>query len=189
MIIRYTDLYDTLEIRLPQFNYFRTFERCRWYDVEDRIGQELLKSDYFVRKEDLDFEKTLLKTGLERIALSRWGALGDLILLAPLAKAFKKKFNVSLTLVTQKCYIEFMSYFIDIFDAVIPPGALDKNYFKKVLYLDGVLECDHSLTNPEREIHRCQLYADTLQVDCKDLDWSIKIPEAIQEETRKLLCL
>lgn len=189
MKVRYTDLYESLDIRLPQFNFFKTFNRCQWYDVPDNVGYELLKSDYFVSEEDVDFLKQFDVLQAEHVALKRWGALGDLLQLTPICRLFKEKFNLTLTLITQKCYIDIMRHFSDVFSFVIPYGSVEKERYKKILYLDGVLEVDHSLTNPERHIHRCQLYADFLQVECKDLDWSVRIPEETNKYTRGLLCL
>lgn len=94
----------------------------------------------------------------EHVAFIRQYALGDLFQLAYVVRKFKKFYNVKK--VTVACAQSFISGLIDCFPdikfEVYHPG-LEFNA-GVILMLDGNLEKDHSITNPENQIHRINIF-------------------------------
>jgi hypothetical protein len=191
MKIAYNDLYSEIQIKLSQFKFSQKFRRGEFVDVPEDVGNFLLTDDYFVQESDYQLQASILGNGITKIAFIRSFALGDILLLLPIARLYKKKHNCNIVLVTRKMYIESMIMETDVYDTVIPFGLFDRSLFKQIIDLEHVLEVDHSLKNKENSIHRCKLYADFLNIEIKsnkELNWKTNILSEEQEYVRKILC-
>lgn len=193
MKIKYTGLYEKIQICLIQYSYFKQFVRNEWTETPDKIAEILLKEEYFLSEEDLKFitpidnlpqeTKIVEETKIEfqdlryKLGIIRFGALGDLIMLLPVARHLKKLYNFNITLITQDRFVATMKRVTDAFDTVINIGLYKKSNYDKTVCLDGVLEQDHSLTNSERLIHRTKLYERFFGITVSNYDFSIPITE------------
>lgn len=193
MKIKYTGLYDKIQICLIQYCYFKQFVRNNWTEVPDKIAEILLKEEYFLSEDDLKFikpsetipqeTKIIAQTPIElkdtrfKLGIIRFGALGDLIMLLPVARYLKRLYNFNITLITQERFVGPMKRVIDAFDNVINIGLYKKSNYDKTVCLDGVLEQDHSLTNHERLIHRTKLYERFFGINVDNYDFSIPITQ------------
>ncbi len=193
MKIKYTGLYEKIQICLMQYSYFKQFVRNNWTDVPDKIAEILLKEEYFLSEDDLKFNKPLESIPQEtkvidqtskenkdirfKLGIIRFGALGDLIMLLPVARHLKKIYNFRISLITQERFVGPMKRVVDAFDDVINLNLYKKSNYDKTVCLDGVLEQDHSLTNSERLIHRTKLYERFFGINVDNYDFSIPITQ------------
>lgn len=65
---------------------------------------------------------------------------------------------------------------------------MDKNKYDRVFYLDGVLECDHSLTADARMKHRVHLYEEFFGIKVDKYDFSFPAYSDIESIKRLLQC-
>lgn len=187
MLIKYTDWYDTLTVRVPELNFSGYFQRNVWKNVPDIVAKELLKMSHFICEEDIKFDGTMPTTP-GHFGLNRFGALGDLIMLIPVVRYLRRTTQHRFTLITSPRYIQTFKPFPDFVD-VISSSAMDKSKFDKVLYLDGVLENDHSLTSGERLKHRIHIFEEFFKIKIDKYDFSFPIsPDAEKYITRFIQC-
>jgi hypothetical protein len=170
MKIKYTSWYESIHIRLPELKFDAPFRRNVWVDVHELVAKELLKSPMFLCEADLIFDKNIFQTP-KHFGINRFGALGDLIQLLPIIRYMRRTMGHKFTLGTQAQYVPIFKDF-DIFEDVIPDGRMDKRFYDRVFYLDGVLENDHSLTDPSRLKHRVHLYEEFFGIKCDHYDFS-----------------
>lgn len=187
MKIKFTGLYEKINIVLIENNFYWTFKRNTWYDVPDSIANILTKMDNFLTEEDLKFDKSLIKRKeVEakkepankkkfRLCINRFGALGDLIMLLPVVRQLKKMLDCEVTLATQACYAKWFVRETDAFDKVITTNLYNKRDYDKTIFLDGVLEQDHSLSNEDRLMHRTILYEKFFGIEVENYDFSLHI--------------
>ena len=178
MKILYTDIYSTITVNV--LGQFLNFERCVWKDVPDIIAQELIKGNFFISEKDVQFNKTLFDKKNKNLAIKRFGALGDLIMLLPVIRYINRKAErIVFTLITSECYINIFKPETETFRDVISLTKYKKQDYDRILYLDGVLEKDHSLTNSERMIHRTKLYERFFDIKVDKYDFSMKIEQFV----------
>lgn len=177
MFIKYTDLYEKLDMWIPELNFRETFERNVWKEVSTNVGERLLRNTFFISKEDIEKNKELFKNPRWNMAVKRFGALGDLIQLLPVVRYLKKLYGVKFTLVTQETYVWIFKRETDTFKNVVSASDFKKWEYDKVFYLDGVLERDHSLVNEERNVHRIKLYEEFFNIKIDKYDFSLKIDD------------
>jgi len=188
MKIKYTGSYDQIQIYLSEFKCFCGFKRNEWKELPDKIGNFIIKNNQnFYAEHELIFNpEDFNKSGL-KICLFRFGALGDLIQLVPLMKYFKKNSNCHFTLATSKIYVDVMKELTDCFDNIIDNSKMKKFDYDRIIFLDGALETDHSLTHPTRLLHRVKLYESFFGVNMDEYDFDLNISnEIIQRAKDKL---
>jgi hypothetical protein len=117
-----------------------------------------------------------------KIAIDRYGALGDLIQLLPVARYLKRKYPIHLTLVCQLSFGHILEREKDAFDSIISKSKFCKFDYKRSFYLDGVLECDHSTTNEDNNYHRTKLYERFFGIEVDRYDWHLTLTH---EELKK----
>lgn len=177
--IKYTDGYERIRKIIPQHDFTYEFKRDEWVDVPLNIALILLKDHHFISEEDMLFSPAIFNAAGLNIGIKRFGAFGDLIQLIPIIKHLRKISNNKYTLITNKSYVNDMKEF-DVFHDVIVSGS-DLSKFDKVIYLDGVAEKDHSLTNHQRFMHRVKIFEEFLNISLTEYDFSVKtnIPDRI----------
>lgn len=178
MKVRYTDLCERQRFTIPAENFDMNFERGKWYEVPDKIGVLLMRNPHFMSENDLIFNKKLLaKPGIV-LAFKRFGALGDIVQLMPTARKLKQLYKkMKIILVTEKMYVDAFKGQPDVFDQVVDVTEFQKINFDKMVFLDGIAERDHSLTNEERLIHRARIFAAFFQLEIENYDFSFKVSE------------
>ncbi len=166
MEITYSGLYSSIIISIPTSNgkFSKIFTRGEWYNVPEEVFNILIKNDHFTSKECLT---NILR--YEHIYLKRLYALGDLIMLVPVARYLQKK-GVRITLITSPRFVEFMKEF-DCFVDVITTTIKDNS---PIIVLDGILERDHNIKNNERICHRSDIYAKFLNLDIDEYDFKFR---------------
>ncbi len=174
--IKYTDGYERIRKIIPQHDFTYEFKRDEWVDVPLNIALILLKDHHFISEEDMLFSPTIFNAAGLNIGIKRFGAFGDLIQLIPIIKHLRKISNNKYTLITNKSYVNDMKDF-GIFHDVIVSGS-DLSKFDKVIYLDGVAEKDHSLTNHQRFMHRVKIFEEFLNICVSEYDFDVKINES-----------
>lgn len=187
MKIKYTGLYENINICLIEYNYFKQFHRNDWTEVPEKIADILLKEEYFLCEKDMEFTNVAFNTPTKvipnktpedkryKLAIIRFGALGDLIMLLPVARYLRRVYNFNITLCTQGRFVEQIKRAKDAFDSVIVVNDYRKSNFDKTVCLDGVLEQDHSLTNHERLVHRTILYERFFNIKIDNYDFSLPV--------------
>ena len=169
--IKYTDSYENIRINLDKLNISISFERNVFKEVSQEVADILLKNPIFLSEHDLIFNPELLKYANLKLGIKRFGACGDIIQLIPIIKYLKKTTNNKYYLLTNPKYVnDFKSYglFEDVFES-----NYSRNFFDKMIYLDGVLEQDHSNSNVERTIHRVKLYEKFFNIQLDEYDFSV----------------
>ena len=184
--IKYTGMSDEILVYIDDIKTFIPFKRNQWFEVSDIIANSLLKKDKWIDKEDFIVNLSEFKNPIT-IGFFRFGALGDLIQLVPIARYIKRQYNHRIILITQHIHVEFMKNFKDVFIEVLPNTGFHKSKVDKLVNLDGVLECDHSLINEEREFHRVFLYERFFNIKCDFYDFSMKIDRNTKSEMKRLL--
>jgi len=197
--IKYTDFYEKTEIKLFDLNFVKTFIRNTWTNVPENVAQRLLLTTQFIDEFAIENTRKALvqipntpKQVLKTIAMKRGCALGDLFMLLPIARYIKRIWNCQVHLITSPQYVEICRRFNNAFDMVFPVHNWSKSRYDRILYLDGVLECDHSVTNHQRQMHRISIFEEFLGIKCDVYDFSlflndyeIKKAEAILNVTQK----
>jgi hypothetical protein len=184
MKVKFTDWYDSINIRIPEMNFDHPFRRNTWVEVPEFIATELLKSPMFVCEADLQFDSRVFLTP-GNFAINRFGALGDLIQLLPVVRHLKLSGH-KFSLYTQQQYVSIFSE-IGIFESVNTSGSLDKRIYDRVFYLDGVLENDHDLQSPDRLKHRIHIYEEFFGIKITNYDFSIPVSLDTDEYSRRIL--
>jgi hypothetical protein len=189
MLIKYTDSYEKIHINIPEFKFLYTFTRNTYYDIPEKPAQYLLKtSRFFLAKDDTIFSTDLLLNKKCKVCFNRFGALGDLIQLLPIARYFKKQnTHLTLYLACHPSYVPTFSREKDAFDKVISKQEYMREDFDKVIYLDGSLESDHSLSNDERLLHRIKLYEKFFNISLQEYDFSLSYTSEELSKVEKLL--
>jgi len=187
MKIKFTGLYEKIDIILIEHRFYHTFTRNLWVDIPDKIASILTKDEHFLTEEDIIFNPEILKKSNLRLALNRFGALGDLIMLLPVARYLKQTTNCTIDLITQSQYTPFLCREHDAFDNVLPTSLYKKNSYDKTVYLDGVLEQDHSVVNPDRLLHRTKLYERFFGIEIKEYDFSMHVTEEEYKYAEEIL--
>lgn len=183
--IKYTDCYEKLLVVIDKFNFTKEFIRNEWAWVPKRVAVKLLKNNYFITEQDILFNPEIFKQANLKIGLKRFGAYGDLLQLIPVVKYLKRTTNNKYYLLTNNCYIhDFKSFnvFEDVLKFNTPRGKFDK-----IIYLDGVLEKDHSNTNHERFLHRIHILEEFLQINVDYYDFSVSISSVDRNYTKEVL--
>jgi hypothetical protein len=179
MKIKYTAGYSTQDIRLSDIsNDVYRFEKNIWKEVPDHIANRLLRSPIFVSENDWIFDPDYMKTSNKDIAINRFGALGDLIMLLPVIRYLKRTTNNRFHLITQQHHVKTFSREKKTFTSVVHNTTAKKEKYDRILYLDGVLECDHSSKNEERHIHRVKLYERFFGITVDNYDFSLEIDDS-----------
>ena len=173
--IKYTDGFEKIRKNIPLHDYTQQFIRDEWTEVPLNIALILLKDQKFISEEDVMFSPAIFNAAGLNIAIKRFGAFGDLIQLIPIIKHLRSISNNTYTLITNKSYVDDMKEF-NIFHNVLPTGTSTVNY-DKVIYLDGVAEKDHSLTNHQHLMHRVKIFEEFLNIRVSNYDFSVRINE------------
>jgi len=173
--VKYTDSYEKIRKNIPLHDFTHEFKRDVWFAVPVNIAIILLKDQRFIAEDDIIFSPAIFNAAGLNIGLKRFGAFGDLIQLIPIVKHLKKISTNKYTLITNKQYVNDMKEF-GVFDNVLPTGTIYA-VFDKVIYLDGVAEKDHSLTNHQHLMHRVNIFEEFLNIHLTDYDFSVNINE------------
>lgn len=177
-------MYDTLTVNV--LGQFYNFNRCQWKDVPDLIGQELIKGNFFISDKDIQINKTLFDKKDKNLAIKRFGALGDLIMLLPVVRYINRKAGrIVFTLVTQQEWVWIFKRETETFKDVIPNTTFRKQSFDRTIFLDGVLERDHSITNTESQFHRVKLFEQFFDIEIDYYDFSMKTDDVIDGVIKK----
>jgi len=184
--IKYTGCYEKTGFYIRCIKQFITFKRNEWKNVQDNVADELLQDFRFISKLDFICNLSEVKTPI-RLGLFRFGALGDLIMLLPVARYIKRVYKHTIVLITQSQHIDFFKNLPDAFDQVLSNESFHRNKVDKMVMLDGCLEVDHSTTNHERLIHRVQLYEKFFGIHVDKYDFSIPIAAKTNEYVEGLL--
>lgn len=183
--IKYTDGYDKIRKNIPSHDFTCEFKRNEWADVPLNIALILLKDTRFICEDDLIFSPAIFNAAGLKIGIKRFGAFGDLIQLIPIIKHLRKISNNRYTLITNKQYVDDMKDFAVFHDVVV--SGSDMTRFDKVIYLDGVAEQDHSLTNHQRHMHRVKIFEEFLNISVSVYDFNVKINEAHKKVVDEVL--
>ncbi len=183
--IKYTDGFEKIRKIIPLHDFTCEFKRNEWTEVPLNIALILLKDTRFICEKDMMFSPAIFNAAGLNIGIKRFGAFGDLIQLIPIIKHLRKISNNKYTLITNKQYVDDMKDF-DVFHNVVASGH-DLSKFDKVIYLDGVPEQDHSLTNHQRLMHRVKIFEEFLNISVSDYDFNVKINEAHKKVVDELL--
>jgi len=171
--VKYTDSYKHIQIKMHKHNFYRIFERNKWSSVPERVVEDLLKIRSFVTESDLIFNPAEFKKADLKVGIKRFGAYGDLLQLLPVIRYLKQNTNNHYYLITNPQYIQdFKEY--GIFVNVVST-SIDKKLFDKIVYLDGVPESDHSITNHERLMHRIKIFEDFFKISIPVYDFNVNI--------------
>jgi hypothetical protein len=183
--IKYTNSYERLQVILHKYNFDKIFIRNKWESIPRKIAKELLKRRNFISEEDTIFNPGILKQENLKIALDRFGAYGDLLQLIPVVKYLKRKTTHKIYLLTNSQYInDFKSF--KIFDDVYL-NNINRKIFDKVIYLNGVLESDHSLTNHQRAMHRIKIFEEFFYIHIDKYDFEVFISKVDKNFIKKVL--
>lgn len=187
MKIKYSGLYETINIKLSGINFDGLFRRNVWREVSIEIADRILKNNFFISEKDyIDILPSFER--FTNFAFFRYGALGDLIQLLPIARYFKKRYsNIKITLVSTESYSSPLRRLRDAFDEVIPISSFNKNNFDRTFYLDGVLENDHDPENADSQKHRVKIYEEFFGISLQEYDFSIEYTEAESKKVEQLL--
>lgn len=115
---------------------------------------------------------------VDKVGFFRSYALGDIIQLIPVARYFKKIFNIKrIEIATKMNLIQILRY---IFRDIGFFSDQYLNHIKDVPYfnLDSILELDHNIEHPYREKHRIDIYFENIGISSyvkEELDWSNSI--------------
>jgi hypothetical protein len=158
-----------------------SFRRGVPFRVPRALAEKLAKKPQYIVgalpftrfHEDYDFGALLVR---------RFGALGDLIMLRAVVAALKKavpQFWYGLT--TQSRYAKVFQH-DTVFEEVVEDTVVPRLPYLGELYLDGVVEVDHS-GDPLSHVHRVKLFWEHLVKDLNlklptELDWDIPIGSA-----------
>lgn len=186
MFIKYTGYSDTMNFYIRDLKQFYGMKRNIWTDVPEKIANILLKDNHFISKDDFCFKLEQIDHPI-RLALFRFGAMGDLIQLIPIVKFIKKEYRHKIILITQDCFVEFFSKIPEVFDEVYSNSSFRKDMFDKMIYLDGVPEMDHSLQNKEAKMHRVKIFEEFLCLKLDKYDFSFNIDQKIYTQVEELL--
>jgi hypothetical protein len=183
--IKYTDSFEKIQVRLRKFNFDCIFKRNEWKAVPRKIARILQKRPNFITEDDVIFHPELLKESNLKIGLKRFGAYGDLIQLIPVVKYLKRTTNNKFYLLTNNQYIKDFKSF-NVFDDVFQQN-INRKLFDKVIYLDGVLEKDHSLTNHQRAMHRIKIFEEFFYIHIDKYDFSVNISDKDKKFIKEVL--
>lgn len=170
--IKYTDGFERMRKNIPLHDFTQEFVRNQWADVPLNIALIILKDPKFVCEHDIIFDPEIFNSVGLNVGIKRFGAFGDLIQLIPIIKHLKARSKNKYTLITNQQYVSDMKEF-NVFDNVVSTGT-NLALFHKVIYLDGVAESDHSLTNHQRYMHRVNIFEDFLNLKLQTYDFSVK---------------
>lgn len=137
-------------------------------EIFDR-QQTILKVEQFKYFERYSIEELF---GIEKLTLVREYALGDLIQLVPVARQLVKDKKIT------RLFIATTNRFVDCMNGLFPDiefiqySKCNPKQHGVRIQLNGILECDHSLNNDQRNLHRVDIYANFLKIKPKKLDWS-----------------
>lgn len=187
MKVKYSGLYESIAIRIPEMNFDGYFLRNVWRDLPEDLAKRVLNNNFFISEEDF---KDILPSfdRLKNIAFFRYGALGDLIQLLPIARYFKRKHkDVKITLVSTESYSSPLRRVRDAFDEVIPISSFNKNNFERTFYLDGILENDHNPESEESSKHRVKIYEEFFGIALQEYDFGIQYTESESQKVEQLL--
>lgn len=147
--------------------------------------------EYFRKFEFSDLSK------YKDITLIRAYAMGDILMLIPVARMLRKKFDYrNVYIATHVDFKIFGKIFPDI--KFVTDNLLQYNSFDFGLKynLDGLLEKDHSTSNDENSKHRVEIYANQFgfsNLKKEDLDWSYKgvipMPVSLVKDGKKFIGL
>ena len=153
-----------------------TMEKYKWYDFPEDLIADLKMEYKLLIEDDCDyyFDKNLFKSTNKKIAFRRTFALGDLLMFIPIINYLNKNTNNKYYLITQKRFIKVFLKF-NLFSGIYDFNDVETSFFDKIIYLDGVLEKDHSLNRSERFFHRTKLYARYLHLKIKNFDWNVNL--------------
>lgn len=188
MKIKYTDLYQKINVALPEFKFFNSFKRNVFQEVPDHIAKKLLENNFFISETDTIFTHEIFKKEKVKIGFFRYGAMGDLIQLLPIARYFKKTYpNLELHLICDLRFCDIFKREKDAYDKVLSKLEFHKNEYDKIIYLDGVLENDHSLVNNDRNYHRVKLYELFFNISLQEYDFHITFNEKEMNNVMKVI--
>jgi len=173
--IRYISDEQSNEIMLRTRKNTIVLRKYEWKEVEPEVYADLAMEykTLLQREEDMIWDREIFKECKKKIAFRRTFALGDLIMLIPCINHLKSSTRNHYTLLTKACFIELFKSFGN-FDDVQDIHKYRKEDFDQVLYLDGILERDHDLKNPDHLIHRTKLYEHYLGIKIDKYDWHIQ---------------
>lgn len=178
MRIKYTGYADNICLYMDYSKKYLYFKRNEWKETLEKDANILLKDPHFISESDYVVDMTKLKTPI-RLGLYRFGAMGDLIQLIPIVKYLKKQYGHTIILITQACYINFFKNFPDIFDEIYSNEVFHRDKCDKMIYLDGVLEMDHSISNEESKIHRVKIFEQFFNIHLDSYDFSVTLNDEV----------
>jgi hypothetical protein len=175
--MKYTGMASPIEIRDLKTYYFLTMNRNQYYDVPLYIADKFRGSMHFFFNECEHIDKLCEKYPQKRFAFHRWGALGDILQLVPVAKYINRTFGCQITLITSPIFQTTFNKTTDAFDEVLHITEFDRYQFDRVIFLEGVLEQDHAPNNRESKIHRVKLYEEFFGISIDRYDFSLNLEE------------
>lgn len=184
--IKYTGYSESIDVYIDKLRTFFPFKRNTWKEVSDEVAEELLKNPHWISKDDYSINLSILKEPIT-LGLFRFGAMGDLIQLIPIARFIKREYKHRIVLITQRMYLDFFSRIKDAFDEVYSNEIFHRDKYDKLVYLDGVLEMDHSIENSESKLHRIKIYEQFFNIKPDYYDFSIPISESDNKYVEEIL--
>ena len=126
------------------------------------------------------------------VTLIREYALGDLIQLIPIARQLKKINNKHLNIATTQRFVGCLRNMFEDLN-FITTEKLNCAKLGIKIHLNGILERDHSLNNPDRNLHRVDIYSKFFGLKVEELDWSLKMQNTPEKmffkENEKVIAL
>lgn len=175
MRIKYTGLSQSIIVKESALGIDYFFQRNIWKDIPVEHAEYLLKSWYFLTEENFNFSN--IPDNTRRIALCRFGALGDLIQLIPIVRELQMTYPGNLWyLICNQEYVDFMKQ-TQVFEDVMEAAYYEKGNFDRRYCLDGILEEDHNPAAPEKEMHRIKIYQKFFNLSGTEYNFDIHIPE------------
>lgn len=175
--MKYTGLGSTFEIRDLKTMYFKTMNCNVYADVPLYIAERYRNDPHFFFYESDKIQDLCEKYPTKNFAFHRWGALGDIFQLVPVAKYIKRVFKCRITLITEFGFHDIFKNTKDAFDDVIRLYRYDRHQFDRIVFLEGVLEQDHAPNNRESKIHRVKLYEEFFGITVDRYDFSVNLED------------
>lgn len=175
--MKFTGLRSRIEIRDLESKYFLTMSNNVYYDVPEYIAAKYRNDSHFFFQECEKIDSLCERYPSKNFGFHRWGALGDIFQLVPVAKYIKRVYQCKITLITEFGFHDLFKNTKDAFDDVIQMQRYDRHSFDRVIFLEGVLERDHCPDNKESKMHRVKLYEEFFGINIDRYDFSVNLGE------------
>lgn len=114
----------------------------------------------------------------KHVGIVRDFAMGDLIQLIPVARYFKKYYNIEkVTIYTNSDYVNILRALSDDVSFMSTRALNETTKHDVVMCMNGLLEKDHSTKNKDKDLHRIYLYLKALGIEDNPIvpDWNHRI--------------